>query len=170
MTFGSCPRENDLAILLERGHWPDAAQPEFRAHVAACRACSDLALVRTAFRADRSIQCALPRLESPGVLWWRAQLRRRNASLQQIGRPLLSAQIFAAVLALLASAAFLVLQYRRNAVWLSSVEDLPRFLHLDLLVPDSLQKYGMAGWLVLCGSLTLTVAGGVFVYIKSEKR
>jgi hypothetical protein len=170
MSFGVCPREKELTGLLDRGHWPEAATDDLRAHVAVCRGCQDLALVTTAFRADRVRQAALPRLEPAGVLWWRAQLRRRHAALQQISRPLFGAQIFAIAVSLLGTTLFLLSQWKRSAAGLSWLTDLPRSLHLELLLPDAVQKSQTATWLFVSTALMLALAGGVFVYVKSEKR
>ncbi len=169
MNLRSCPREKDLAALLGRGHWPQAASEDLRAHVAACRSCQDLALVQSALRSDRALQSAQPRLEPAGVLWWRAQLRRRNAALQQIGRPLLGAHIFAVGVTLVAATLLLLSQWKQSASSLSWLTGLPRSLHLELLLPDALQKSQTAAWLVVSTALMLTVAGGVLLYKKSEK-
>ncbi len=125
-------------------------------------------MVTAAFRADRARQSALPHLEPPGVLWWRAQLRRRNAALQQIARPLLGAQIFAVAVTLVAAILFLVSQGKPGTAILSSLTSLPRALHLELLLPDALQTSPTASWLVVLAALILVVAGGILVYKKSE--
>lgn len=170
MKIGACTCERELADLLARGHWPQAASEELRAHVTSCRSCGDLVLVTTAFRSDRTRQSALPRLEAPGVLWWRAQLRRRQQALQQIGRPLLGAQIFAVAVTLLAAFLFLLAQGKQGIAQLSGIADLPRSLHLEHLLPDALQKSQTETWLVVSATLVMAVAGGILVYVKSEQR
>ena len=45
----SCPRESELRMLLDRGQWPLAFSEELRAHVAACRSCAEVALVKQSF-------------------------------------------------------------------------------------------------------------------------
>ena len=55
MILNPCPREKEVKELLEQGHWPGACAPELRAHVSACRDCSDLALVSEAFRTARKV-------------------------------------------------------------------------------------------------------------------
>ena len=54
MTLGSCPREKEVADLLHRGHWPQACPADLRAHVDACRSCSELVLVTQAFQSARA--------------------------------------------------------------------------------------------------------------------
>src|SRR4051794_13273820 len=53
MRFGACPREPEVTELLGRGHWPQASTDELRAHVAGCRACRQLVVVREAFGRER---------------------------------------------------------------------------------------------------------------------
>ena len=173
MRFGACPREKEVSGLLARGHWPQAQtselSPELRAHVAGCRSCRDLVLVRQAFRADRAVAAAAARLESPGVLWWRAQLRRRNAALERIARPIVGAQIFAVVVSLVAAVIFLAFLARRGVNWLAWVAELPRVLHFAALTPGGLDKMPWETWLLLAGA-AFAVMSGVVVYIASERR
>ena len=94
----SCAREREVTELLDRGYWPEACPADLRGHVEACRVCSDLVLVSQAFQAAHKQSPALPHLESAGALWWRAQLRRRNAAIEKVGGRFLGAQIFALVI------------------------------------------------------------------------
>lgn len=169
MRFGSCPREQELAELLGRGQWPDACGPELREHVAHCRSCRELVLVKQAFGRERMKAAAEARLESPGVLWWRAQLRRRNAAIERIGKPLLGAQIFALVVCLTAAVAYVVWQVRRGFDWLAWLGDLPRALHLGALLSGSWTRSPWEIWLAVSMAI-MAVMGGVIVYVASEKR
>lgn len=170
MTIGACPREQDLIDLLGRGQWPEACPEDLRTHVAGCRACRELVLVRTAFTRERVIAAAQPRLESPGVLWWRAQLRRRNAAIERISKPLLGAQVFAWAVCLAAAVGYVLWQLRRGFDWLAWLGDLPRALHLDALVPTSLGDSPWGVWLAVSTGVMVLVMGGVLVYLGSEKR
>src|ERR1035438_4613488 len=87
MMLRRCPREKEVKELVERGHWPQACAPELRAHVNDCRSCGELVLVTSAFQKARIEAAGAAKLGSPGVLWWRAQLRRRNEAVERIGRP-----------------------------------------------------------------------------------
>jgi hypothetical protein len=170
MRLGGCAREKEVAELLGRGHWPEASSDELRAHVGGCRACKDFVAVRQAFRADRLVAGSAARLESPGVLWWRAQLRRRNAAIERISRPILGAQIFAVGVSLVAAMVYLLSQGKRGFAWLAWFEQVPRALHLEALLPDGLQKYQGETWLVLSLVAMLAMTSGVIVYVVSEKR
>ncbi|HEY1986818.1 MAG TPA: hypothetical protein VGG85_15485 [Terracidiphilus sp.] len=170
MTWGKCTREAEVKSLLDRGHWPQACGPDLRAHVEDCRACSDVVLLTQAFRTKRANASIAARLEPSGVLWWRAQLRRRNAAIERIGKPLLGAQIFAVTVSLLAASLFLIAQARRDTGWLSWFQQLPRSLHLEVLLPDTLQKSQGQIWLFISLAGLLALTSGVIMWFASEKR
>jgi hypothetical protein len=170
MIFGACAREKEVAELLLRGHWPHACSAELRAHVAACRACSDLVLVTQSFRSAHAGAAGVARLEAPGVLWWRAQLRRRNAAIERIGKPILGAQIFALAMTLLAAAGLVISQARQGFRWMSWFDELPRLLHLATLWLATLPNFDGRFWLLVPVLATLALVSGVVVYLASEKR
>ena len=169
MRFGPCPREPELGDLLHCGQWPDACSEDLRQHVDGCRACRELVAVKQAFSRERIHAVAEARLESPGVLWWRAQLRRRNAAIERIGKPLLGAQIFALAVCLVAAVAYVVWQARHGFDWLAWFGELPRGLHLAALVPGSWSNSPWEIWLAVSAAV-MAVMGGVIVYLASEKR
>jgi hypothetical protein len=169
MRLGGCGREKEVAEMLARGHWPEAASGELRIHVKGCRGCRDLVLVKQAFRAERTAVAGMARLESPGVLWWRAQLRRRNAALARIGKPILGAQIFSAAVTLAAAIFYLALEAKRGNGWPAWLQQFPRALHLEALLPDALTNYSGDTWLMFSALAMLAVMSGVIVYMASEK-
>ena len=166
MNFRACAREKELTAVLEQGYWPHACPTDLQEHVAACSSCRALVAVTQAFRRERAQAMGQPRLESPGVLWWRAQLRRRNAALERLSRPLLGAQIFAVVLALAAAGAFLAVQVRQGASWLS---DLPRTLHFAALLPAAWQSFPGAGLALVVFMVFAALVGGVALYVASDR-
>jgi hypothetical protein len=170
MRFGACPREQEVTDLLSRGQWPQASSDELRAHVAGCRACRELIVVREAFGHERMKAAGEARLESPGVLWWRAQLRRRNAAIERIGRPLVGAQIFAWAVCLAAAVLYLLWQARRGFDWLAWLGEVPRALHLGALVPESWGDSPWGIWLAISTAVMVALMGGVILYLGSEKR
>jgi len=101
MNLYPCSREKDISVALKSGQWPDACDLDLRAHVEACARCSDLVLVTRSMQEARANTMAKVRLEPPGVIWWRAQLRRRQEAVERIGRPMSRAQGFALVVNLL---------------------------------------------------------------------
>jgi hypothetical protein len=181
MTLRSCVHEKEVTGLLARGQYPQACSPELRTHVSSCRSCADLVLVTRAFQTARA-QTDPANLPSPGLLWWRAQLRRRNAAVERIGKPILGAQIFALSVGLVFAIGFAATQATHGLHWLSwfdgiSFDGLSRpsqlpqtsALHLDAFHPAALLTSG-GGLLVLIPILaTVLLLGGVAVYFASEK-
>jgi hypothetical protein len=172
MILKPCSREKEVAELLRRGQWPSACPPELRAHLSACRSCSDLALVTEAFQHARSEAAGATRITTPGALWWRAQLRRRNAAVERIGKPILGAQIFALAINLFIVVAFLAYQARHGLSWLSWLEQLPQAysLHLDNLSQSALLNPGWSLMVLIPAAATLALLGGVVVYLASERQ
>jgi len=179
MTLRSCIHEKEVADLVARGHYSQACTPEIQAHVSTCRSCADLILVTRAFQAARTQTAAVANLPSPGVLWWRAQLRRRNEAVERIGKPILGAQIFALSVSLVFAIGFLAAQATHGLRWLSWFDgiSLDGFswpsqtpsLHLESLLPASLINSGVSLLVLIPILATLALLGGVAVYFASEK-
>jgi hypothetical protein len=168
MMFRPCSYENEVSQALKSGHWPQGCGPELRTHVDACGECSDLALVTQTFlcarnEAERSVPCG-----SPSLLWWRAQLRRRNSSTKRVNRPIMIAQTFAWFVILFVGVVFVASQYDHGLRWASWWSELmhPRTLHL---LPAA---SGQVDWNLLllipaCGVLALLSA--LVAYLASER-
>ncbi len=162
----TCKREAELSGLLQRGQWPQASPADLRAHVASCRSCSDLIVVTETLQAARKQTTELPRLEAAGAIWWRSQLRRRNAAIEQVTRPIFGAQLFAFAMALVVLAAVAVWQAGTWSAWFA---ELPGTLHLDALIPSSMPESNVL-WVLLPTLATIALLSGVVVYLTSEKR
>jgi len=162
----TCAREREVSDLLHRGHWPQACSEELRTHVGSCRTCSDLVLVTESLQESRRQTAQLPRLEPAGAIWWRAQLRRRNAAIDQMSRPILGAQIFALAMALLVIGTLAIWQAGNWSAWLA---DLPGVLHLGALIPSSFPENGIL-WIIVPVLATIALLSGIVVYIASEKQ
>jgi hypothetical protein len=87
MSLYSCSWEKELTLTLGRGQWPQACDPNLREHVSGCRECQDLVLVTQALRETRVQSERVGPIGSPGTLWWRAQLRRRNEAIERVTKP-----------------------------------------------------------------------------------
>jgi hypothetical protein len=124
MNIRTCTHEAEIKQHIQQGRWPDACDPELRAHVAACAACAETVQFAQLFQTARAESMLRAPLDSAGPLWWRAQLRRRNAALESIVKPIRTAQIFAAAICLIATIGFLVFQLRSGNSWLSNLRQL----------------------------------------------
>ncbi|HEX4757068.1 MAG TPA: hypothetical protein VH308_03765 [Terracidiphilus sp.] len=182
MMLRSCPREKEVKELVERGQWPVAAAtaPELRAHVSGCRSCGELIIVTEAFQKARAASIAAARPGSPGLLWWRAQLRRRNAAVERIGRPIIGAQIFALAVNLVLAVGVIVWQANHGLSWLAWIKQLPQtaMLHFDSQWLSSLWASNSPGngldsllspIMLIPAAATLALVAGVVVYLTSEK-
>ena len=171
MNPGHCTRENEVMDLLRSGRWPAACEPELREHVAACSLCAQTVLLKSSF-ADALVQAKdAARLQSPGLLWWRAQLRRRHAAVQRVNRPIAGAQWFALFINLLAAVALLASQWRhldRLTAWLSEIAQAPVF-HPAALWAMAAQQPGWGLMLLIPFALAFVVLGGITVYLATER-
>jgi hypothetical protein len=171
MTLGLCPNEKEVADLLACGQWPQAAPAELRAHAASCRSCAELVLITLAFRAARTTAAAAAPLVSPGILWWRAQLRRRNAAIERVTRPLLGAQIFAFLVCIAVAIGFTASHPTQSLSWIAEISQLLRPPSIDVAKfwPSSLAGSGSALWVLVPLLAMLALLGGVAVYLASSQ-
>lgn len=171
MTLRPCPRQPEVQELLASGHWPHACPPELHSHLAGCRSCADLALVTEAFQHSRSAAAAQAQLPAPGAIWWRAQLRRRNAAVERVGKPILGAYVFALSITVMVGAVFAITQARHGIRWLDwlgqSQDSATHFQWINALIPSN------PGWslgLLIPVLATLALLGAVAVYVGAERQ
>ena len=177
MKLASCGHEKEVRKLIASGQWPAASPPELRAHVSRCRACGDLVLVSEVFRQARAESVAAARPVSPALLMWRAQLRRRNAAVERLGRPLLGAQIFAFMVVAVAALSFLGFEARSGAEWLTlgywrdGFAQLPQIavLQWEKLSSGASVDAGWGGIVLASAFASLVLLGSVAVYLATDK-
>ena len=173
MNLPICSHEKEVSALVQGGQWPAGCAAELRAHVAGCRVCSDLVLVTETFRAAKGRSANAAALSSPGLLWWRAQLRKRNAAVERVSKPFFGAQVFALSIYVLAATAFVVSQARHGLRWLEWLAELPlaKAFHLEVLLPTA-NATGKPDWslmAVLPSVALLALFSGVIVYFATDK-
>jgi hypothetical protein len=89
MTPLECTRETDVIDAIVSRRWPERADAELRAHVAACAVCADVADVASALRDENEATLAeAARLPAADVVWFRAQARARTEASRQAARPI----------------------------------------------------------------------------------
>jgi hypothetical protein len=168
MSFRTCSYERELAQALKDGHWPDGCVPELRAHVEACANCSDLVLLTQTFQNARNESAREVLADSPSLLWWRAQLRRRNTAVQRVSRPITIAQTFALAVNLLVAVVLVASQYRRGlhwALWWQGITPA-RLLHL-MSSTSATTDWNLLLLIPALGGLVLL--SGLVLYVVSEK-
>ena len=171
MNLLRCSREAELKEQMESGHWPEASTTELRAHVAVCSGCRDAVLLRQSFRAARAVSVSQAQLPPPGLLWWRAQLRRRNEAVERVNRPIARAQRFALLINLLAAVALLASQWRhgyRLAAWLSGIADAATF-HPTALWAMAAQQPGWNLMVLIPCVVAVVALGGITVYLATDR-
>jgi hypothetical protein len=170
-----CPREAETQAVLRHGHWPDACEPELRQHVATCDRCSSRLIVLETFQAARTESMQIAHLGHPGLLWWRAQLRRRNEALERVSKPAMTGQIFALCISILTAVALLGpqigSQIRKGVDWSSW---LPGWFPAPSSPSDALSLFASAGSdrgliLLLTGFGTAILLGAVVVYLAADR-
>lgn len=171
MSLGSCPHEKEIAALVACGQWPQAAPAELRVHATACPPCAELALVTSTFRAARATAAAAAPLVSPGILWWRAQLRRRNAAIERATRPILGAQIFSLIVCIAVAIGFAASHAAQGIGWVSEAAEhaWPALIDVTKLRPNSIGNSGLALWVFAGLMAMLVLLGGVAVYLASSE-
>jgi len=172
MMLRACPHEKEVSALVLRGQWPGACSNELREHVEGCRACGDLAVVMQTFRTARSTSTGAANPPSPGVLWWRAQLRRRKAAVEQIGRPLFGAQVFALSITVAIAAVFAISQARHGLAWLSWLGQIAqtKTTHFEDLI-SSLQAIPQSSLILfVCGLASVALLGGLVLYFDRPRQ
>lgn len=169
MNLRSCARERELSDALKAGYWPDACDPSLREHVNTCQRCANYVLLTQAFKASRAEAVARTNLDHTGLLWWRAQLRRRNEALELLGRPTSFAGRLAFFSALLVAVGFAIWHRGDVAGWLEWIGGVPRSgsFRMDALWSAS-SSWSL--WLVIpcLGALALFTA--VALYLSLDEK
>jgi hypothetical protein len=88
MSRAECPREQEVLDALSSNRWPDRLGDDLWQHVEGCAFCKDLGLVAQALSADFSTAIQQARIPSAGLVWWRAEIRARQDSIQTASRPI----------------------------------------------------------------------------------
>jgi hypothetical protein len=165
-----CSRAPEVLDLLTRGHWPLACPPELRTHLDTCRFCAELIVVTQAFQKSRTATSAQAQLPPPGVLWWRAQLRRRNAAVERVGRPILGAYVFAFAILVLVAIAFVVSQVRHGLGRFDSLGQSSLASALQFLNPATSTNSGWSLLVLLPILATVILISAVVVYVTTERQ
>jgi F0F1-type ATP synthase assembly protein I len=98
----ACGFEKEVSIALREGRWPVAVDAALRQHAATCSSCCDVVLVTETLQRARAAGSQAAMLPSPGIIFWRAQLRRRSGAAERMTRPIVFAEVAAFIATLLA--------------------------------------------------------------------
>lgn len=168
MSFRTCSYERELTQALRNGQWPQGCEPELRTHVDVCSNCRDLVLVTQALLCARHESEHSVVAGSPGLLWWRAQLRRRHDTAERISRPVTIAQLFAWLVIVMVGIAFVESQYHHGLRWAAWWSELMPFWPFHLLSNGA----GQLDWhsiLAISSFGIFSLLGVLVVYLVSER-
>jgi hypothetical protein len=154
-----CSRRDEVRDLLAQGHWPEACEAELRAHVGGCRACGAMVMLTQSFRAAREDAAAMARPVPASLVWWRAQLRRRQAAMEQVSKPIWGAQIFAVVVSVCAAVGLVG--------WLVERGDLRDF-GVGLSLSSVKASWGLLPMVACVGALGMLAALVVYLTLERE--
>ncbi|HEY4382172.1 MAG TPA: hypothetical protein VGN01_17620 [Acidobacteriaceae bacterium] len=156
----TCSRLDEVRTALAQGHWPQACAADLRAHVEACARCAQEVLLTTHLQQTRAATVALAQPASASLLWWRAQLRRRNAALERAGRPLAAAHIFALIIALVVIARTVAAHWQTIADHALTPAEQP--------LSTVLGQWGLAP--LLAAVAVITTLSGVVLYLSTNRQ
>ncbi|HXC95818.1 MAG TPA: hypothetical protein VNU92_08950 [Edaphobacter sp.] len=169
-----CPHDSEIKAMLLQGHWPDACNPELRAHIEACPQCHQQVLLTHTFQTARAQAIESATIPHPALLWWKAQLLRRNAAIRQVERPFTTAQIFAFVVSGAAAATLLIHQSQTDSNWLAWLSAPWQDLRVDTtsFFASTQANLTSTPGLILLGAAagTLLLLGSVIAYLASDRQ
>lgn len=171
MRLGHCSRENEVVSALKTGSWPQGCDPELRRHVDSCNTCSETVMIKDAFRGALAVSRSEAHLDAPAIIWWRAQLRRRHAALERVGKPVTFAHLFALAICILAAVSLAGVQVRDAGGWLPLLD---RFKDAVAAHSDTASSFAstMLDWnllLLLPCVAAVALLGGVVVFLASDR-
>jgi hypothetical protein len=168
MMLRSCSYEKEVTQELKAGHWPEGCAAELRAHVEACASCSDLVLVTQTFQQAKSGSVKVAPAGSPGLLWWKAQLRRRNAAAERISRPITVAQAFAWIVTSIVGVLLAATQYNHGVRWAEWFSK-PAIGHISSAISNSSDGSGWNYLLLIFAVGTVALLSGIVAYLVAER-
>ena len=171
MKLRSCPHEQEVNTALRTGSWPEACGGELRAHVASCQECSDLVLISQILQKSRSDAASTAVLPPAGLLWWKAQLQRRNAALERMNQPVVLTGKIALGSTVGAAIALALLNAKDLSGWLHWIAQLPSSsaFRIDTLFDASTASMSWVPELLIVGVAAVALFGGLAVYLLTAK-
>jgi hypothetical protein len=162
MKIPFCPYEEKVAELLRRNSWPESADPKLAAHAETCSRCRDVLLADGIFKQGHSERMLLAHMDSPHYLWWRAQLRRRNSTIEKVTKPLALAEKLALGCLLCIVAGIVYWQRQPLGQWIGRLSDnleAGDFWNTSWI--QFTMGGGLIGYSILAGIAALACIGGV---------
>jgi hypothetical protein len=166
--------EHEAAVLeaVESGRWPQACDPDLRAHVSGCSICADVLLVAQTLQQENHWAQAGVALPAAGLVWWKARTRARREAAEKAAEPIAMVEKAAGIFGLLSVVALAVWRWDLVSDWLAWVADLS---HSAAFRPGSLWNSGIftatqnIGFLILLSAATCILLASVVLYFALSK-
>jgi hypothetical protein len=168
MNFLRCLRRDEITAATMRGQWPDGCPEELRAHVKRCRRCAEVVLITQTLRSARGISVKGARLEPAGLIWWRAQIRKRRDVMERLNGPMWQVQTIAVGSSVCVAMAFVVWMATAGGGWRSWTSWLAGLYPVAPLPSAMTGRLGLVT--AISGALLLSVLGGIAVSLAVERR
>lgn len=165
MSLYSCPRQQEVRAALRERRWEDPGNSELQMHVKGCASCEELVLVTQTLRQARQQAISMAPPPTPGLLWWKAQIRSRQKLVERAEKPVAFVERLVIVITLLAIAVFAISERLAMARWLDS---LVSAANLGLAQQKALQLGGDGSgvWFILgTATIVLGLVGGLAAYL-----
>jgi len=170
MKFPFCPYEGKVAELLRHNSWPESADPQLVTHAETCRRCSDILLTNRIFKQGHSERMLLAHTDSPHYLWWRAQLRRRNSTVEKITKPLALAEKLALACLICIIAGIGYWQWQPFGQWISRLSNnLETGTFWNATWVQFTMGGGLFGYSILAGIAAFACIGGLTLWMSLGK-
>ena len=166
-----CPQEDAVADALRQGHWHAGASDGLQAHARSCAICSEVVFVAQFLRESRAGSLEAASFQSPGALWWRAQLRRRYNEVNRAERPIALVEKLSLICIPLACVGLAAWQWTKVYAWLSWLAGAGRISDLFTDgIQASVSNSGIWASLLLIAALgTIALVGALAVYLLVQK-
>ena len=168
MRLRECPREPELFDALQAGRWPAGSDAALREHVDQCESCRSTALIAQMLRQDRAEAIRAMPLDSPGLLWWRAQILQRQAAIRHASRPVHIAITVSLVLSAVVVASVLFSLRSLIANWISAVTAVPVSAQPGSVSSPTITSLPLL--FVLFALTALAAIGGLAVYAAVHRK
>lgn len=169
----ACAHEPEVKAMLLRGHWPHASDPDLSKHIHACPRCRSQVLLATAFQSDRARAMQAAPVQHPGLVWWRAQLRRREQAFRQVDRSTSTAHVFALVITIVVAVTLFLRQVQTGSGWPAWLSEPYGTLHSGATSVLASARDGVATdpnlVMLAAGIGVLLLLGAVVVYFASDR-
>jgi hypothetical protein len=170
MKLPFCPHEEKVAELLRENRWPWAADPVLLTHAGKCSRCIDVVFAMPILQQTRSASMMVAHIGSPYYLWWRAQLRRRNSTVEQVTKPLVWAEKFALICVLCIAASVAFWQWAQIGEWIGSMAGIFDSQSLqDVIWMPSVFESKPVVYSILAGLAAIACVGGLTLFTSGGK-